>query len=148
MVGLVDALACFAVPRWRIRILSVGCGDNPFIVGAIRRNLGGFLAWSNIISAAMRFQSLNAQGQAGLLIGADRIVRVDPSLNGRQIQLDDWRRASSELPSAASEALEIHGETVASLFLQEPATPYIPHSLDHANDNRPGLNPGNGENSI
>ena len=148
MVGLVDALACFAVPRWRIRILSVGCGENPFIVGAIRRNLGGLLAWSNIISAAMRFQSLNAQGQAGLLIGADRIVRVDPSLNGRQIQLDDWRRASSELPSAASEALEIHGETVASLFLQEPATPYIPHSLDHANDNRPGLNPGNGENTI
>ena len=148
MVGLVDALACFAVPRWRIRILSVGCGENPFVVGAIRRNLGGFLAWSNIISAAMRFQSLNARGQAGLLIGADRIVRVDPPPNRRQIQLDDWRRASSELPSAASEALEIHGETVASLFLQEPATPYIPHSLDHANDNRPGLNPENGENSI
>ena len=148
MVGLVDVLACFAVPRERIRILSVGCGNSPYTVGAIRRRFGGFLAWSDIISAAMRFQSLNARGQAGLLIGADRTVRVDPPSNGRQIQLDDWRRASIELPSAASEALEQHGDTVASHFLQEPAAPYIPYSLDHANDNRPGLNPGNGENSI
>lgn len=147
MVGLVDALACFTVPRWRIRILSVGYGDNPFVVGAIRRKLGGFLAWSNIISAAMRFQSLNAQGQAGLLIGADRIVRVAPSSNRRQIQMDDWSRASSELPSVASQALEQHGNTVASLFLQEPAAPYIPYPLDPSNDNRPGLNPENGDNS-
>jgi len=148
MVGLVDALTCFAVQRWRIRILSVGCGNNLYTVGPIRKQLGGFLAWSNIISAAMRLQSFNALGQAGLLIGADRIVRVDPPQNGRQIRLDDWRRASSELPSAASEALEQHGNTVASHFLQEPATPYVPYSLDPTNDNRPGPNPGNGDNSI
>ena len=148
MVGLVDALACFAVPRERIRILSVGCGANPFTVGAFRKKLGGLLAWSNIISAAMRFQSLNALGQAGLLIGADRIMRVDAPMNGKPVQLDDWRRASSELPPAASVALEKYGEIVASLFLQEPATPYIPHSLGLPNDDKPGSDPGTGDNSI
>ena len=145
MVGLVDALVCFAVPREGIRILSVGCGNSPFTVGAIKKKFGGLLAWSRIISAAMRFQSLNALGQAGLLIGADRIVRVDAPESERPIELDDYVRASHELPVAASEALENCGDSVASLFLQEQATPYIPHSLGLPNDNRPGMNPGTGE---
>ncbi|MDE0312846.1 MAG: CBASS cGAMP-activated phospholipase [Caldilineaceae bacterium] len=145
MVGLVDALTCFAVPRERIRILSVGCGDNPYTVGAIRKKLGGMLAWKDIIFAAMRFQSLNALGQAGLLIGADRIMRVDAPLNGKPIELDDWRRASSELPPAASAAVEKYGETVASLFLQKLATPYVPHSLGLPNGDKPGIKPGTGD---
>ena len=145
MVGLVDVLACFSVMPDRIRILSLGCGESTYKVGKTKKSLGGLLSWLDIVFAAMRFQSIGAQGQAGLLIGADRILRVDPPPMGRQIQLDDWRRASGELPSAASEALKQHGNSVASLFLQEPATPYVPYSLDRANDNRPGLNPGNGD---
>ncbi len=128
MVGLVDALACFAVPRERVRILSLGCGDNPYTVG-VTKKLGGFLAWKDIILAAMRLQSHNALGQAGLLIGADRIVRVDAPEREKPIQLDDYVRASRELPTAATEALEECGENVASLFLREPATQYTPHSL-------------------
>ena len=126
MVGLVDVLACFAVPRGRIRILSVGCGNSPYTVGEFRKKLGGFLAWKDIILAAMRLQSLNALGQAGLLIGADRIVRVDAPEREKPIQLDDYVRASRELPVAAIEALEKYGESVKSLFLQEPAIPYDP----------------------
>lgn len=148
MVGLVDALSCFAVPRERIRILSVGCGNNSYTIGVIRRKFGGLLAWSDIISAAMRFQSQNALGQARLLIGADRILRVDAPLNGKPIHLDDWRRASRELPLAASGELEKHGETVASLFLQESVTPYIPHPLGFVNDNKPEIEPGTGDNLI
>ena len=128
MVGLVDALACFAVPRERVRILSLGCGDNPYTVGVTKKR-GGFLAWKDIILAAMRLQSHNALGQAGLLIGADRIVRVDAPEREKPIQLDDYVRASRELPTAATEALEECGENVASLFLREPATQYTPHSL-------------------
>lgn len=146
MVGLVDALACFAVPRKRIRILSVGCGNSPYTVGFIKLKLGGLLAWKDIIFAAMRLQSHNARGQAGLLIGADRILRVDAPATANPIDLDDYVRASRELPSAASKALEKYGETVATLFLQEQSTPYIPHSLGLSNDSRPGLDPGTGDN--
>jgi len=129
MVGLLDALTCFAVPHERIRILSVGCGNSPYTVNVIKKKLGGIWAWKDIIFAAMRLQSHSALGQAGLLVGADRIVRVDARANARPIQLDDYVRASSELPAAATTALEHYGETVASLFLQEPATRYTPHSL-------------------
>ena len=144
MVGLVDALACFAVPRKRIRILSLGCGGSTYTVGESQKRLGGLLAWKDIMLAAMRLQSCNALGQAGLLIGANRIVRVDKPENGKPIDLDDYVRASRELPSAASEALENCGETIATLFLQEQATPYIPHSLGKPSDNTPGSKPGTG----
>lgn len=145
MVGLVDTLACFAVPRERVRILSLGCGDNPYTVGVTKKR-GGFLAWRDIILAAMRLQSHNAQGQAGLLIGADQVLRVDAPATANPIDLDDYVRASRELPSAASQALEKYGESVATLFLQEQATPYIPYSLGLSNDSRPGLTPGIGDN--
>lgn len=126
MIALVDALSCFSVPRERIRILSLGCGDDEYTVGKLKMWLGGKLSWYDIIFAAMRLQSLNALGQAGLLIGANRIMKVNAPICGKQIQLDDWSRAVEELPSVAIATLDKIGETVASAFLAEPATPYQP----------------------
>ena len=62
------------VPREQVRILSLGCGDNPYSVTGRKISKGGMLHWRDIISAAMRLQSQNALGQAGLLIGPERIM--------------------------------------------------------------------------
>ena len=126
MIGLVDALTCFAVPRERVCILSLGCGDEPYSVGRLKVFSGGLFAWMDIICAAMRLQSQNALGQAGLLIGADRVVRVDVPTTDDRIALDDWSRASEELPEAAIAALMHNGERVAATFLSEFALPYAP----------------------
>lgn len=122
MVALVDALSCFSIPRERVRILSLGCGDDPHSVDRSKIWLGGILAWRDIIYAAMRLQSLNALGQAGLLIGADRIIRVGAPTSEDQIQMDDWTRAVAELPSAAESTLGELGEKVSEMFLSEPAS--------------------------
>lgn len=116
MIALVDALTCFDVPRDAVRILSLGCGGEPYTVGDWKVRYGGLIAWSDVISAAMSLQSQNALGQAGLLIGADRVVRVTPTLD-REIELDDWIRASNELPGAARTALDRDGPRVAEIFL-------------------------------
>ena len=121
MVGLVDALSCFTVERERIRILSLGCGDNPYVVDEPKILRGGLWAWRDIIHAAMRLQSANAIGQAGLLIGANRIVRVDAPVSLGTIQMDDWLQAVAKLPGAAAAALDEQSQTVASLFLSRPA---------------------------
>ena len=126
MVALVDALSCFSVPREHIRILSIGCGDDPYAVGKIKTRLGGILAWRDIIYGAMRLQSLNALGQAGLLIGTNRITRVNAPTCEKKIRLDDWSRAVAELPDAAKGALDEFGQTAKSKFLGEPAAPYLP----------------------
>ena len=124
MIALVDALSCYSVPRDRVRILSLGGGDEPYIVDRSKIRLGGMLAWRQIIFAAMRLQSLNAIGQAGLLIGADKVIRANPSTNG--IQMDDWTRAISELPGIAESTLDELGESVSEAFLSEHASQYEP----------------------
>ena len=126
MIALVDVLSCFSVPRERVRILSLGCGDDPYSVDRSKIGLGGILAWRDSIYAAMRLQSLNALGQAGLLIGADKIIRASAPTSEDQIQMDDWTRAVSELPGAAESMIDELGESVSKIFLSEPASRYEP----------------------
>jgi uncharacterized protein len=90
------------------------------------RSGGGIWAWRDVIFAAMRLQSLNALGQAGLLTGAERIIRLDAPANERKIQIDDWTRARAMLPGAAEAALDEFGMTIAETFLNEPAEVYTP----------------------
>ena len=126
MVALVDALSCFKLPRHLVRIVSIGTGDEAYTVTKSQIGRGGKLAWRFIIKGALRLQSVNAVGQAGLLIGANRLLRVTPGAQGGSIELDDWERAVLELVPAASRAVEEHGPTMARNFLKEPAAPYTP----------------------
>lgn len=126
MIALVDALSCFSVPPERVRILSLGCGDEAYVVDHLKLLYGGRWAWRDIIYAAMRLQSLNALGQAGILIGADRITRVSARTSQSQIEMDDWSGAVAVLPDAAETALEELGESVSTAFLMEPASRYEP----------------------
>ena len=126
MIALVDALSCFDVPRERVRILSLGCGDDPYVVDQPKITMGGTLAWRDIIYAAMRLQSLNALGQAGLLIGAQRLLRIDAPASEEKIAMDDWMRAKAVLPGAAQTALDQMGGEVAAMFLDKAAAPFDP----------------------
>ena len=126
MIALVDALSCFSVPREQVRILSLGCGDDPYVVDHPKILSGGIWAWRDSIYAAMRLQSLNALGQAGLLIGAERIIRASAPTSEDKIQMDDWSRAVLELPGAAESALDELGESVFKAFLSEPVSRYEP----------------------
>ena len=72
----------------------------------------------------MHFQSMNALGQAGLLIGRDHILRLDPP-PGDSIELDDWEKAAAILPEAAQEQTAKYGGQIAATFLttKAPKTP-------------------------
>ena len=129
MVALADVLSCFSVPRERLRILSIGCGTGNFMVDR-KRMRGGAIAWRKVIQAAMQLQSLDACGQAGLLIGAEHILRIQPHVVGEAIELDDWKRAVRELVPAAENATDELGETVAKMFLTDEAEPYEPCRAD------------------
>lgn len=116
MVGLVDALSCFDLDPHQVRILSLGCGDEPFRVSDRMMRWGGLVSWRGAINAAMSFQSKNALGQAGLLVGAERLLRIVPESDGPPIGLDDWRLASAALPPAAASAVAAHGEHFNTLY--------------------------------
>ena len=126
MIALTEALSCFDVSRDKVRILGLGCGAARRKVGMWKIRLGGKLLWWDLILAAMDLQSQNANGQAGLLIGADRLLRIEPETDAKPIELDDWRRAAAELPLASEAALDAWGDQAANQFLDRPALHYAP----------------------
>lgn len=126
MIALVEALASFDVTREQIRILSLGCGEGIYSVGGGKVSWGGMVQWRDIIGAAMRLQSQNALGQAGLLIGPENLIRVDPPPQLGGIELDNWRAAVELLPPAAAAAVETAGSQIATSLLHSPAGPYMP----------------------
>ncbi len=126
MIGLVEALSSFKTKRNNITVFSIGCGEDPYNIGWMQRWFGGKLAWANLIFAAMHFQSMNALGQTGLLIGRDKILRLDPPPSVA-IELDDWEKAAAILPRAAREQTAKYGGQIAATFLttKAPQTPGI-----------------------
>jgi hypothetical protein len=65
----------------------------------------------------MAFQSENALGQARLLIGAERLLRIAPTTFNPPIKLDDWAAASSKLPGEAAAAIDANGDFIRRAFL-------------------------------
>jgi uncharacterized protein len=126
MLAVIEALVCFDIDRSQIDLLSLGCGEDPYVISEAKMNAGGKLAWSDVIFAAMRLQSLSAINQARLLLGPPSVHRIDPPPTPRPILLDDFRRSLDELVPAARKTTDEQGERIASIFLKESALPYVP----------------------
>lgn len=118
MIGLVDALSTHDVGRRQVEVLSISCGDLdvPFTRG--QNAAGGIWHWKKIINSAMHLQSLNATGQAGLLIGRDRLIRIEPDEQSARLNMDDFLGAVAQLPAAADRAAIARLDDVRRFFLQ------------------------------
>lgn len=117
MIGVTEALTLFNLPRERVHVLSLGCGDDPYRVSGSKILKGGAIHWHDIIYAAMRLQSQRALGQAGLLVGRENLLRIDVPTGARKIALDDWLSASTVLRPLAEAAVELNGERIKKEFL-------------------------------
>jgi hypothetical protein len=49
MIALTEALTSFDITREQVRILTIGCGDDPYTVGRSKVTLGGMWHWRDII---------------------------------------------------------------------------------------------------
>lgn len=120
MIGVVDALTCFDIDRRQIRLLSLGCGQENYRMRWWHR-VGGLLIWAKHFSqAAMRAQSHNALGQAGLLIGRDHLVRLDAPEVERRVAMDDVNAALREMPPVARSLVEAAGAHIVDVILGRP----------------------------
>ena len=125
MLAIAEAMICYDVPRERIKVLSIGCGDDPYYV--TRRMVGGGLwQWRKVIGGAMRAQSLAATNQARLLLGPANVVRIEPSLTGGPIELDDYRRAVNELLPVVNDAVMANRDRVQAMFLARRSNRFTP----------------------
>jgi hypothetical protein len=133
MLGVVEAISAFDVSPTQIRLLSVGCGNfgAPQLT-TWKRNLGGLLSWYDVYRWFSHFQAAHVEGLVSLTLGAQNQIRVDPIISGDEIALDDYGRASTELPIIADRIAEEKGREIADLFFTQPAEPYSPfYNLDH-----------------
>ncbi len=128
-IAVLEALTAFDVSPDQIKVLSIGCGDDPYYVSNWQRKWGGFFFWRKIIEAAMRLQSLNATNQARLLLSPQNVTRIDPPQFTPKIDLDDWVRAKELLPSVAISMVGERFEQLKAHFLYEPVAEYIPFKL-------------------
>ena len=124
MMGLVEALTCFKVERENIVVLSLGCGQDGFRINPKQAAGAGQLQWREIIYVAMHYQSLNAVNQAGLLLGRDKVTRLDRAENAEPIDLDDWVKARELLPDEALTVAKENAERITKTFLMNTAVPF------------------------
>ena len=126
MAALVEALSCFATRRDDIWILSIGCGEKPFQMTEGQARKSGMVHWRSVIEVAMHLQSVTAVNQAGLLIGRDRVTRLDRPDRYEPIDLDDWKKAKDVLPEEARQVAEKNAQRLLETFLTLPAPPFVP----------------------
>jgi hypothetical protein len=126
MIAVADALSCFDIKREQLQILSMGCGRTRYEMTPFRRQLGGLLAWTELMFETMEIQSQNVIGQARLIASGDRVLRVDAPPMSRPIELWDWERAAGELPPLGEEMIGLLGRVPAYRFLKTTASPYRP----------------------
>jgi len=135
MVALVDAMTCFKIDRHKIDILSLGCGDQDMRMTDGQLKYGGLFHWRTIIESAMHLQSQCATGQAGLLIGRDKLLRLTLAPTLSPIALDDFERARDELPGQAKRLVEDNVERLEAFF----DAPRPPANFFHGPRKEPGI---------
>ena len=131
MLAVIEALICFDIERDQIDLLSLGCGEDPYVVSdkQIGRRQARLV---DVMFAAMRLQSLSAINQARLLLGPPSVHRIDPPPNPKPILMDDFRRSLNELIPAARKAVDEHGDALAAAFLGSRTDPREPMPLPAA----------------
>jgi uncharacterized protein len=132
MLGVIEALTCFDITREQIEVLSLGCGEDRYVVSEPQILKGGLWHWKDIMSAAMRLQSLSATNQARLLLGPPAVMRVDAPAQSPVIQMDDWRRSVVELLPTANAVVAEKGDQIASMFLAQQAEVFVPIPAESA----------------
>lgn len=101
IVAVVEALSAHDIVFDQLQILSIGTGNFPFEV-TLRNARKGLWAWREVIKAAMFLTTDNAHAQAALLVGPEKIARLEPTEEASGIELDDWDSSVQILPAMAA----------------------------------------------
>lgn len=115
MAAVVDTLSAYEVSREQIEVFSIGTGNAPYAISrfAVR---GGFFQWAEIIKGAIFLTTDNAQAQATLLLGPERILRLEPTGEAAAIDLDDWQSAVDQLIPLAESDFVTHRANIEKFF--------------------------------
>jgi predicted acylesterase/phospholipase RssA len=115
MVAIVDVLSAYDVSREQIEVLSIGTGNFPFSI-TLSSARKGLWRWKEVIKGAMFLTTDNAHAQACLLLGPDKVLRLEPGPDANNIELDDWVAATARLPNMANNHFEENKSLIEHFF--------------------------------
>lgn len=121
LVAVTEALSAYDIAPHQLRVLSIGTGNHPYDI-SLKQARGGLWHWKMLVEGAMSLSTDNASAQVGLMIGTDRILRIEPEAQIASIELDDWTEAVRHLPDAAVVSFSDHKEALMDFFI-EPSSP-------------------------
>jgi patatin-like phospholipase/acyl hydrolase len=125
-VAVVEAVGVLRWPRECVKALSIGCTDEPFDVGRLRKWNVGWLWATRTVEAFMRGQSSGSLGTAYSLIGYENVVRINQSVSGGRFALD-MAEGISDLCALGKNRARNESSKLKSLFFGEPAEPFMPY---------------------
>jgi patatin-like phospholipase/acyl hydrolase len=122
MVGLVDAITCFDVAPQNVRVLSISPGSK--VPALADRQLGGAVGWIGsgaLTESFMHYSALNADGQASLLIGRERLKRVVAEPPAAGLGMTDFDQAKAVAVPAGVAAAAALSDIDVEAFFRSPA---------------------------
>lgn len=125
MVALIEAMTLLNIPRENISVLSLGTTDTVQHRDD-RLDQGGFWQWKrDAAELIMSSQGVAATAQANLLLGDDRLVRIDAKVAKDVFSLDGL--TYDRLLAAASHQSLRSAPTVQHRFLNHRAPDFVPY---------------------
>lgn len=118
LAAVIDALSVYDITRDQIEVLSIGTGNLPFEI-TLRNAKGGLFSWREVIKAAMFLTTDNAHAQAALLLGPEKITRIEPSNKAATIELDDWTASVRILLPMATQHFAEYKNTIEKFFIDK-----------------------------
>ncbi len=130
-VAAVEAIGVLNWPRDSISVLSIGCTTEPLKINRGRQSSLGIIYWAKkLINLFMFTPSSAAIGMAGLLVGNDNIIRVNPIVPRRRFSLDRTKEIPSLKGLGDSEARNALPK-LREIFLSNRTEQFVPfHTLE------------------
>lgn len=124
MVGIVEAVSVLKIPLDAIRVLSIGT-TAEIKHHADRLDRGGLWQWKKAAAEViMDAQSNGATGQASLLLGKERFMRINPAVPKNLFALD--KPKPDKLKALASHVSMHASPMFKSMFLDHEAPEFTP----------------------
>ncbi len=125
MVGIVEAKSILGVALEQMQVLSLGTCDDVVSRPDVLDN-GGLLTWcGGSIEVILRGQSVGTDNLAALLIGRERVSRIDPKVPQSLFSLDDTTSIDKLLAEAAHASMHF-SPTFTEKFASHKGIKYTP----------------------
>lgn len=125
-LAVVEAIGILEWPRESIRVFSVSCLADTFDAGRARLRPKGRVFWATrVADLFMAAQSSSSTSTAEVLVGKDRVYRIEPRVPRGRFELDSVAELESLVGLGAEEGRKALPR-FRSEFLLGPAEPFVP----------------------